>query len=335
MREEENNYSHSALYYIMKAAGFMLILLLALSFTASAISGVSFFNWEIMRGLRTIFVLSLIILGVLFLIPFTIALLMPSKTVLSGRSTLVKDYSLRYEYTDENNRKKKRTFSIKNIDDYLAAYQKMFVINDVTLYKENKKDRLNANTLYAELPDGKKLSMRDLNNEKPMLYDRIAAFLYKISDKSVTDMAASLKRLVARENMINLGKDEAYDLKVLKKSVKDPEVKEQIDLIIADINRTEVLINVTGTNDKIRKLYEHYLPMLREITQNYLTLEAHDLEKDKIEAARVKLMETFRLIEGAFNSLTANADEQQFDELEATVATVSALLEQERSISGK
>ena len=82
MREEENNYSHSALYYIMKAAGFMLILLLALSFAASAISGVSFFNWEIMRGLRTIFVLSLIILGVLFLIPFTIALLMPSKTVL-------------------------------------------------------------------------------------------------------------------------------------------------------------------------------------------------------------------------------------------------------------
>ena len=194
---------------------------------------------------------------------------------------------------------------------------------------------MNANTLYAELPDGKKLSMRDLNNEKPMLYDRIAAFLYKISDKSVTDMAASLKRLVARENMINLGKDEAYDLKVLKKSVKDQEVKEQIDLIIADINRTEELINVTGTNDKIRKLYEHYLPMLREITQNYLTLEAHDLEKDKIEAARVKLMETFRLIEGAFNSLTANADEQQFDELEATVATVSALLEQERSISGK
>ena len=310
----------------LKAAFFMLSLVLILGFLASMKSGVSMFNREVMSVLSTIFIISLCILGVMTLAILIAAISGGSKDApVSNRSTLIKDNTLRYEKKDENGRKKKVSFSIANIDEYLSKYSELYVVRNARLYKSDKKAKANANTLMVSLDNGKTMSMRQLNNSDPELYNEICALLDRIKDKDSIDLSFRMRKYATEEDLILAGRKSAKELKDLSKRIKNKEIRERINTLCGQIYEFED--NVIDHADRVRKLYDHYLPMLEEIVENYITMEGHDAKIVNISDSRSRLSDTLTLLSGAFASLEKGEQSEDLDQLDADVQKVNALLE--------
>ena len=238
----------------------------------------------------------------------------------SNRSTLIKDNTLRYEKKDENGRKKKVSFSIANIDEYLSKYSELYVVRNARLYKSDKKAKANANTLMVSLDNGKTMSMRQLNNSDPELYNEICALLDRIKDKDSIDLSFRMRKYAAEEDLILAGRKSAKELKDLSKRIKNKEIRERINTLCGQIYEFED--NVIDHADRVRKLYDHYLPMLEEIVENYITMEGHDAKIVNISDSRSRLSDTLTLLSGAFASLEKGEQSEDLDQLDADVQKV-------------
>ncbi len=321
---KERRRETDSLSIFIKAAFFMLTLILILAVLTSMRTGISIFDVRIMNYLRTIFLISLGILGGMALILFVGALFMQRNTSFSRRSTLIKDGTLRYETVDEKGRRKKKNVDLKNIDRFLCDYSELYMVKDTRLYKEDKKARPNVNTLFVVLPDGRKMSLKKLDEEDPELYDQIGAFLDRIEDKDSIDLSFRMRKYAAEEDLILQGREISAKLKDLKRKVRDKEVLEKIDVMRNKLEEREG--QIIDQADKIRKLYDHYLPMLVEITEEYVRMEGHDKKIVDIEPSKKRLLDTFTLIENALDSFGQKEEIEYFDELEAQRTDVKSVL---------
>ena len=300
----------------------MVALLLVLAVLTSMVTGISFFDKQIMSVLTTILVISLVILGVMALILFIGALIMNRNTTVSRTSTLIKDGTIRYEGVDEKGRKRKKNVDLKHIDEFLSKYSQLYMIKDTTLAKADPKAKSNVNTLIVTLADGRQLSLKKLNDEDPELYNQIGAFLDKIKDKDQIDLSFRMRRYAMEEDIVLKGREVMEQLKDLKRKVSNKQVRDRITEMIDKLKEKEELI--PDNADKIRKLYDHYLPMLAGIIEDYITMEGHKIAD--ITASRNKLLETFALIENALDSFGVKEDIEYFDELEAESETLATAM---------
>ncbi len=315
MANREKNENTVVLSVFIKAAFFMLALVLVLAVLTSAKTGISFFRPEIMSVLSTIFVLSLVLLGCLALGLFIAALAMGKNAPVRSGSTLIKDNTLRYDVRDERGRKRKKTIDIRKIDDFLSRYTELYMIRDTRMHKQDVKAKSNANNLVVSLPDGREISLRQLHGEDPEFYDQICAYLDKIKDKGAIDLSFGMRRYAAEEDLALQGDEILVKMADLRKKVSDKEVRELIRETEAKI--ADSRDKIEGNGDKLRRLYDHYLGMLNEIIGNFITLESHDASIVDISKAKEQLTETLHLIGSAFDSL--GMKEEGFEQLDAQV----------------
>ena len=304
---------------LIKAGAIILVLLFVLAAIASATTGISMFDPEIFAMLSTIFKIALGVLGLLILIPFIVVIFFKKGDVsLNGPSALVKDNALRYD-AYENGKKRKKTFDIRNIDKYLNTYKQMYVIDNMILSKPDASKKSNANTLFIELPDKTKMSLRQLSVEDKDLYNRLCAFLDSISDLDEIALQFRLGSLVQKETIINSAKKAISSLKALRSQIQDKEVKEQLDKTIGKLSDDQDRID---NNDRVRKLYERYLKLLVDICNNYAVLEKHNTAPNSLIKTKSNLLETFALIDEALDK----ADSKDDVEIEAEVKNIEEVL---------
>ena len=304
---------------LIKAGAIILVLLFVLAAIASATTGISMFDPEIFAMLSTIFKIALGVLGLLILIPFIVVIFFKKGDVgLNGPSALVKDYTLRYD-AYENGKKRKKTFDIRNIDKYLNTYKQMYVIDNMILSKPDASKKANANTLFIELPDKTKMSLRQLSVEDKDLYNRLCAFLDSISDLDEIALQFRLGSLVQKETIINSAKKAISSLKALRSRIQDKEVKDQLDKTIGKLSDDQDRID---NNDRVRKLYERYLKLLVDICNNYAVLEKHNTAPNSLIKTKSNLLETFALIDEALDK----ADSKNDVEIEAEVKNIEEVL---------
>ena len=324
---QDKNQEQFGLSVFIKGAFFMMTLVLILGLLTSMKTGISMFNKEIMSILTTILVISLVILGLLVLGLITAALLMGKNATVSGRSTLIKDNTLKYEVLDERGRKRKKQIDIRKIDDFLSQYSELYMVKDTRMHKEDKKGKSNAATLIVTLPDGSEATLKKLNSDDPDLYNQICAFLDKIKDKDVINLSFRMRTYAAQEDLKIKGNEAITSLKSLRRKVSDKQIKEKIDVTVDKIKDCESKID--DNVDRLRRLYDHYLPMLSGIISDFITLESHDKKIVNISQAKNQLIDTFDLINAAFDSF--DKKEETYEQLEATVQTANAYLSKESS----
>ena len=311
----------------LKAAFFMLGLLMVLALLASWKTGISIFDRQIMSFLSTILIISLVLLGVLALSVFTVAIFGTKNDRVPGQSTLIKDNTLRYDGKDERGRKKKLSVNLKKIDDFLSQYSELYMVKSTRLYKQDQKGKSNANTLIVSLSDGSQMSLNALHSQDPQLYNEICAFLDRISGKDAIDLSFRMRRYAAEEDLILSGRKTCDELKQLSRQVKNREVKAKINETVKKIADFEP--HIIGQADKVRKLYDHYLPMLSTICENYIVMEGHDEKIVDISDSRKRLTDTLLLIDSAFDSLCAGQEAESFEQLQADVENIDTVLRKE------
>ncbi|MBQ6478640.1 MAG: hypothetical protein IJI44_04640 [Erysipelotrichaceae bacterium] len=327
--DNENSF-YTIMRGVFAGCGVLFVLLLALFLLTSLTTGQSLFAPEIVQLFVTLFQISTAVFGGLAVFMLFLAVFTKKKNPALPGSMVVKDNVLKYEYIDENGRKKKKTFSLKNIDAYLNERGSMDIILDAVLSKNDPKEKPNIRSLMIQFPKKEKKSLAILYKEDPDTYNRIASFLDRISVKDVRDLQDHLPRYVHQQDLLDQGEDLVRELKRRRMATDDSEVKAGIDAVNDRISEMKTLILEGGNNDKLRKLYSYYVPMLTEIIDNFVTIESHEgIENDP--KAKEKLMQTFDLIGAAFETLRDKQKEDEFDQLEATAQTIEALLKQEKN----
>ena len=316
---EKQHYDFSPFGFLIKAGAIILALLFVLALITSATTGIPLFDPAILKMLSDIFIIALVVLGLLLLIPFiVIVFIMKGEVHMTGPSALVKDYALRYD-AYEDGKKKKKTFDIRNIDKYLSEYKQMYVIDAIILTKPDKNKKANANTLYIELPDKTKMSLRNLSVEDKDLYNRLCAFLDSIHDLDEIALQFRLGSLVQKETIINSAKEAINSLKALRRQIQDEEVTDQLDKTIEKLSNDQDRIE---NNDMVRKLYERYLKLLVDICNNYAVLEKYNTAPNNLIRTKQNLLETFALIDAALDK----AESKDEAEIEAEVKSIEEVL---------
>lgn len=289
---------------------FFLLLLLILFVITSLITGIPLSASgisELFSDLFSITMFIVTILAIIIIVGLGTFMLNPSVNA----SVLVKDNELRYEYLDENGKKKRKSFSLLKIDEYLKTYKEMNIIDGLKLTRKDPDKRPSANTLIIELPDGKKMSLKELSRDDADAYGRIAHFLDGISDKDDLQMVFRMRNYVGRENIINSGKENSETIRDIRRQLLDGELKQEIDRISENIRQVERDIDELAEPDKIRKLYDNYLPMLKEIGSSYLNLQNHELRKEELQKAKEKMLSSMKMINDAFATILADRKEKQ------------------------
>lgn len=324
--------NQNSFYTIMRGVfagcGVLFVLLLVLFILTSLTTGQSMFAPEIIRLFVTLFQISTAVFAGLAVVMLFMAIFMKKKNPSVPGSMVVKDGSLRYEYIDENGKEKRKTFDLKNIDAFLNERGVMHIILDAVLSKNDPKEKPNIRNLMIQFPQKEKKSLALVYKEDPVTYNRIASFLDRISKKDVRDLKDHLDRYVHQQDLLDQGDDLTTQLNKRRMETSDGKVKEGIDAVTEKIRDLKTMILEGGNSDKLRKLYSYYVPMLIEIIDNYITIDSHEGTDNK--EAKVKLMQTFKLISDAFTALRDKQKEDEFDLLEATAETVEQLLKQER-----
>ena len=205
----------------------------------------------------------------------------------------------------------------------------MNIVMDAKLSENDPKEKPNIRNLMIEFPEKEKKSLAILYKENPDTYSRIAAFLDRISNKDAEDLKEHLARYVHQQDLLDQGDDLTRQLNRRRMEISDGEVKAGIDAVTGRINELKTLILENGNNDKLRKLYSYYVPMLIEIIDNFITIDSHEGTDNR--EAKNKLMETFELISSAFEALRDRQKEDEFDQLEATAQTIEQLLKQDKN----
>ena len=313
--------------FIFGAGAVLFGLLLVLFVITSSVTGISMSLPGIKDLFTTLFVMSIYILAALVLFGFIMMAVTMKKNLVSASSMVVRDNYLKYDAIDRDGKKKKKTFSLANINKYLETHGQMNLIDDLILSKDGHDAKANIRNLMVATEGGEKKSLAAIYNEDPAEYQRIAAFLDHISSHDEIDLEFRLNTYIFRDEMVEEGQKLQSSLRSQLKGIEDEEIRKRMVETIQELQKAEDLLDDSGYDDRLRKLYTRYLPMLMEILETYGSLDRNDQDLKRKEKARSELMETFDLILAAFASLNNNKEEEGFDRLEAASETLEQLLQ--------
>ena len=319
MKNNETNYI-LGIFAIGMFVIFVLILILAL-FT-SLYTGISMYNPNIYSGLSEIYKMSFVILAVLFLF---IGLMLSYFTKNSKKQSIVsKDNTLKYD--DPNNNRNKILIDLTNIDEYLNKHKQMIIIDDLILTKNDyRKLSSYSNLLIVDNKNNKEYRIGDLYSKNSKKYNKICAFLDKISNLSSEEIYWHLKNIISNDIIINNGNDLIDKLRIIRSNIEDEEIKGYLSNIINSTNKTQTYLDNVSSNEKIRRLYDNYLPMLIKICENYEILEHDQTDVDSLRKSKDNLIETFNMINSAYSSIF-NEKELNFDSLDSEVKYMDEVL---------
>ena len=244
-------------------------------------------------------------------------------------SALIKDNTLRYEEVSDSGRKEKKTFLLSNINDYLTAHKSIEAIDDIKVYRQDNRKPLNAKTLMVELPDKRKMSFRKLSQEDPELYRRLCRFLERISDKDDIELDFRMRSYVNQENLVEKGKNAKKELRQSIEKTTDLSIRQGVIRIIDNIDKANKYINDVKDPDKLRKLYDNYLKIFRDILLNFNNIETHERNDDDIKNARKQIVDLAEVINQSFDTLYRENDDSR---LEASITNLEKINEESRQL---
>ena len=82
------------------------------------------------------------------------------------------------------------------------------------------------------------------------------------------------------------------------------------------------------SKDKLRKLYEYYLPYLISILEKFAKVQVSKMNDD-YDGSKDKLIRTVSLVNEAMENMISNMNDEDFMELNADMSTLEAILKKD------
>ncbi len=216
------------------------------------------------------------------------------------------------------------------LSNYFKKYSKFKLCNDLTLCAKNT-DFEDLSDLMLYYKENGVTSLKDFSRAHPAEYNSIIQYLLSYTTNKVSinfDVQVDANYKDAQYYI-----DEINEFNV---NIENSEIKTKLFETVSLIKHIEYLAaDFSDSKSKLRKLYQHYLPMLLEILGNYKSIRDSKYELRELNKIEDKVIKTIILVNEAINVLSVNFYESDAMNLSADILTLQAILRKDGLIEEK
>ena len=184
-------------------------------------------------------------------------------------------------------------------------------------------------------------SMSEFQNRFPDSYRIMIDTLYERANRELNQMGEDIvdvevtpsrpkpKSESRKQEQISMAQKFINEINALNTNIPDDKISKDLYETCAYLKQIDDLSKkLPNTKDKLNKLYEHYLPILVKILQQYESLQVATSDPAYGET-KEKLSNTIQLINTAMKNIISSMTDQDFINLSADISTLEAVLKKD------
>ena len=184
-------------------------------------------------------------------------------------------------------------------------------------------------------------SMAEFQNRFPDSYKIMIDTLYERANRELNQMGEDIvdvevtpsrpkpKAEPKRQEQLSMAQKFINEINALNTNIPDDKISKDLYETCAYLKQIDDLSKkLPNTKDKLNKLYDHYLPILIKILQQYESLQVATSDPAYGET-KEKLSNTIQLINIAMKNIISSMTDQDFINLSADISTLEAVLKKD------
>ena len=184
-------------------------------------------------------------------------------------------------------------------------------------------------------------SMSEFQNRFPDSYRIMIDSLYERANRELNQMGDNIvdveatptpeapKPKAAEKEELSQAQKFINEINALNTNIPDDKISKDLYETCAYLKQINDLSKkLPNTKDKLNRLYEHYLPILIKILQQYESLQVATSDP-AYEETKEKLSKTIQLINTAMKNIISSMTDQDFINLSADISTLEAVLKKD------
>ncbi len=152
-------------------------------------------------------------------------------------------------------------------------------------------------------------------------------------EKQAAEAAAAKKAAEEAAAAAEAEKGSAYYIKEFKRlndNIPNPQITSDLNQLLEYLNAiNKIETEFPECKDKTVKLYQYYLPMLRDILVNYHRLAENAGNQEELKENEDRLSKTIILINGALQTISSSLLEEYYTDLKVDMKTLEAVLKKD------
>ena len=201
---------------------------------------------------------------------------------------------------------------LKKLTKYFQNNQRLNIDEETYLVLTNP-DNIALNTIDIYIRDEYIGNLKEYNDTYPFAFSSLASELIKYLNKK-------------NKKEPNLAKQEKKEETTSNKTQQKTDLTQTIQYL-NQINKIENEFN--DSKKKTTKLYQYYLPMLKDILTSYIRLEKNASETDEGKESEDRLLKTIVLINGALKTISSSLVEDYYTEMNVDMRTLESILKKD------
>ncbi|MGN1398426.1 MAG: hypothetical protein ACI4WG_00275 [Erysipelotrichaceae bacterium] len=224
---------------------------------------------------------------------------------------------------------------LKKLTKYFQSNQRLDIDEDTYLVLANP-DNVALNTIDIYIRDEYIGNLKEYNDTYPFAFSSLASELIKYLNKK-NKKEPNLAKQEQKEEIAAPIKDSKTDCQYyidqftqIQNSISNAEIKNDLGQTIQYLNQINKIENeFTDSKKKTTKLYQYYLPMLKDILTNYKRLEKNATLTEEGKESEDRLLKTIVLINGALKTISSSLVEDYYTEINVDMRTLESILKKD------
>ena len=218
------------------------------------------------------------------------------------------------------------------IDKKLTAYFKnnlnLPVVEGIALTTQSGKFTT-ADQLYLTYKDEKILKLDEFKNRYAPVYDKIMQLLLVFSKKSDDVLKATVDTEPKKKNILSDGDKYIDRINALNEAIPQEEITNGLYQTCDLLKQIDLLKETKNDENKVKKLYDYYLPILIDVLERYKKLQDSPNHGDEFKKCEAQLIKTIILINEALKTIGSSMQEDDYMNINADISTLQSLLQKD------
>lgn len=225
----------------------------------------------------------------------------------------------------------------RKLKDYFENNASLLIADDIAL-TTGKGLYTSVDDLYLTYRDERVVKLSEYKLSYREVYNQIADLLLefakevpvkeKVSKKKETESSEEVKQPKKEEPKLSTAVEYINRIDTLNKAIPNEEITNGL-YQTCDLLKQIDLSNSEKKSEKLKKLYDYYLPILVNILEKYHQLDSSPIKGEELETCKTQLIKTILLINQALKTIYSSLHEEDYMNLNADITTLQSLLKKD------
>ena len=246
-------------------------------------------------------------------------------------SSLERKESVRQKANVKIHKNQLSNAEMARIDRKLKEYYKdnysLTVIDDISLVLSGG-SYTSVDKLYVAYKDEKVVRLGEFKKTYPEMYNKILSLLNIFSKQSKEVIKAKPETVRQEEHVLSDAEKYIQAINNLNAQIPQEEITNGLYQTCDLIKQIETS-KENNDNQKLKKLYDYYLPILVGILEKYKKLQDASIKSEEFKDCEAQLIKTIILINEALKTIYEEMHEDDYMNINADINTLQTLLKKD------